>query len=233
MNSLDEAAANWTAVDGALEAWLAPEDDALREAVAAADAAGLPSIAVSPAQGRLLEVLARLAGAARILEVGTLAGYSAIWLARALPAGGRLVTLELDPRHAEVAAANLARAGVADRVDILVGPALDSLESMRCEGAAPFDLVFIDADKERSREYLECAIDLARPGALVIVDNIVRRGRIIDPSSGDAGVDGMRAMLDLASGHPRLRAAGVQTVGSKGYDGLLLAIVEPAETDRV
>ncbi|MFM7075666.1 MAG: O-methyltransferase [Planctomycetaceae bacterium] len=218
----------WTNVDGALEAWLAPADPALAAAAAAARRAGLPEIAVAPAQGRFLEVLARATGARRILEIGTLAGYSTIWLGRALPADGRLVTLEIDPERARIARENIDRAGLAPRVEVIVGPALESLAAIRAAGAEPFDLVFIDADKQHCRAYVEEAVALARPGTLVVVDNVVREGRVIDPDTGDAGVDGVRAMMDLIAHHPRLHAAGLQTVGAKGHDGLLLAVVGEA-----
>ncbi len=218
----------WTEVDRALESWLAPADDALERTAASAARAGLPEIAVAPSQGRLLEVLARTIGARRILEVGTLAGYSAIWLARALPPDGRLVTLELDPARAALARENIERAGLASRVEVVTGPALDSLAAMRASGTPPFDMVFIDADKQRCAAYLEHAVALARDGALIVVDNIVRGGRVIDAATGDANIDGVRAMMEMAARHPRLQAAGVQTVGAKGYDGLLLALVQPA-----
>ena len=221
----ESAQRTWAAVDRALEAWLAPEDGVLRETAAAAARAGLPEIAVAPAQGRLLQVLARAVGARRILEVGTLAGASAIWLGRALPAGGRLVTLELDAGRAELARANLARAGLAESVEVVTGPAVDTLDAMVAAGTEPFDLVFIDADKERCPHYLERAVALARPGSLIVVDNVVCRGRLIDPASGDAGVDGVRAMMDLVASHPRLDAAVFQSAGAKGYDGMLLAVV--------
>lgn len=216
----------WNAVDGALEAWLAPADEALVAATVAAARAGLPEIAVAPAQGRFLEVLARAVGARRILEIGTLAGYSTIWLARALPADGTLVTLEIDGERARIARENITRAGLAARVEVVVGPALGSLAAIRAAGGAPFDLVFIDADKQHCRAYVEQAVAVARPGTLVVVDNVVREGRVIDPDTGDAGVDGVRAMMDWIAGHPRLRAAALQTVGAKGYDGVLVAVVD-------
>jgi predicted O-methyltransferase YrrM/GNAT superfamily N-acetyltransferase len=216
----------WTKVDGALEAWLAPADPALAAAAAAATQAGLPEIAVSPAQGRFLEVLARATGARRILEIGTLAGYSTIWLARALPADGRLVTLEIDPGRARLARENLERAGLGTRVEVIDGPALGSLTVLRAARADPFDLVFIDADKQSSRAYVENALALSRPGTVVVVDNVVRDGRVIDPDTGDAGVDGVRSMMDWIASHPRLRASALQTVGAKGHDGMLLAVVE-------
>ena len=197
----------------------------LRDATEAAARSGLPEIAVAPVQGRLLQVLARAVGARRILEIGTLAGYSAIWLARALPAGGRLVTLELDPARAEIARGNLAQAGLADRVEVVTGRAVDSLDAMITRGEAPFDLIFIDADKESCPQYLERAVALSRAGTLILVDNVMRRGRLIDANTGDAGVDGARKMMDMVAQHPRLEAAGIQTVGAKGYDGMLIALV--------
>ncbi|MBI1302944.1 MAG: hypothetical protein GC172_04045 [Phycisphaera sp.] len=222
----------WLAVDHALEEWLAPADAALDHAVEAAARAGLPEIAVAPAQGRLLEVLARAVGARRVLEIGTLAGYSAIWLARALPEDGRLVTLEINAAHARVARANLDHAGLGTKVEIKFGAAVDSLDAMIAAGTEPFDLVFIDADKENCARYLEQALVLSRAGTLIVVDNIVRRGRVIDAATGDASVDGVRAMMDLVRSHPRLKAAGVQTVGAKGYDGLLIALVGEAPDAR-
>lgn len=221
----------WDAVDRALEAWLAPQDDALLAATQSAARAGLPEVAVSPAQGRLLEVLARVIGARRILELGTLAGFSTIWLARALPAGGTLVTLELEPDRARIARENVDRAGCGGAVEIMVGPAMRSLESMRAAGAPPFDLVFVDADKENCPGYLEHALALSRPGTLIVVDNAIRRGRLIDPGTGDPSVDGVRVMMDAIRRHPRLRAAGIQTVGAKGYDGLVLALVGDVTRD--
>jgi predicted O-methyltransferase YrrM/uncharacterized damage-inducible protein DinB len=220
-----DSALRWTAVDRALESWLAPEDSVLGDATEAAARGGLPEIAVAPVQGRLLQVLARAVGARRILEIGTLAGYSAIWLARALPAGGRLVTLELDPARAEIARGNLAQAGLADRVEVVTGRAVDSLDAMITRGEAPFDLIFIDADKESCPQYLERAVALSRAGTLILVDNVMRRGRLIDANTGDAGVDGARKMMDMVAQHPRLEAAGIQTVGAKGYDGMLIALV--------
>jgi predicted O-methyltransferase YrrM/uncharacterized damage-inducible protein DinB len=215
----------WNAVDHALEAWLAPQDAALIASTSAATAAGLPKIAVAPAQGRLLEVLARAIGARRILEVGTLAGYSAIWLARALPADGMLVTLELDPARAELARENIARARVAPRVDVIAGSATASLEALRTTGTPPFDLVFIDANREQCAVYLEHALALSRPGTVIIVDNAIHRGRVIEEGTGDASVEGVRAMMAAIARDPRLAAAGVQTVGAKGYDGFVMLVV--------
>jgi predicted O-methyltransferase YrrM/uncharacterized damage-inducible protein DinB len=222
---MDPQTALWNSIDRAFEQWLAPADAALDRVIASAAHAGLPEIAVAPAQGRLLEVLARAIGARRILEIGTLAGYSAIWLARALPADGTLVTLELEPDRARLARANLDAAGLDARVEIMVGPASASLESLRAAGTPPFDLIFIDADKERCVEYLEHSLALSRPGTLIVVDNVVRRGRLVDPATNDPSVDGVRAMMDMIARNPRLAAAGVQTVGAKGYDGLLVAVV--------
>lgn len=222
---MEPQSALWNSIDRAFERWLAPSDAALERVIASAAHAGLPEIAVAPAQGRLLEVLARAIGARRILEIGTLAGYSAIWLARALPADGTLVTLELEPDRARLARENLNAAGLVARVEVMVGPASVSLESLRAAGTPAFDLIFIDADKERCVEYLEHSLALARPGTLIVVDNVVRRGRLVDAATNDPSVDGVRAMMDMIARNPRLAAAGVQTVGSKGYDGLLVAVV--------
>ena len=215
----------WLEVDRALEDWLGPEDAALRSATASAKRAEMPAIAVAPAQGRTLQVLARAIGARRILEIGTLAGYSAIWLARALPADGRLVTLEIDPERALVARENLARAGLSERSEVVVGPAADSLEALIRAKIAPFDMIFIDADKQNCLPYLRHALALARTGTLIVVDNAISRGRLIDPSTGDPSVEGVRSMMDAIRRHPRLKAAGIQTVGAKGYDGFLIATV--------
>ena len=215
----------WTTVDRALEAWLAPPDEALTATATSAARAGLPEIAVAPAQGRLLEVLARAIGARRILEIGTLAGYSAIWLGRALPAGSTLITLELEPDRARLARENIARAKLTAKVEVMSGPALASLESLRSAATPPFDLIFIDADKEHCPAYLDHAVGLSREGTLIVVDNVIRRGRLIETESGDASVEGVRAMMERIAKDPRLAAAGIQTVGAKGYDGLLLAVV--------
>src|SRR5690606_33380689 len=199
-------------------------DTALSDALAASDAAGLPAIAVSPAQGKLLHIFARMLGARRILEVGTLGGYSSIWMARALPADGRLVTLEIDPKHAEIARASLTRAGQGDKVEVKVGPALDSLAALHAAGAPPFDLVFIDADKENNANYFEWALKLTRPGALILVDNVVRGGRVLD-AGGDAMIQGVRRFYERVKGEPKVTATAVQTVGVKGLDGLAVALV--------
>jgi predicted O-methyltransferase YrrM len=215
----------WNRVDEYIIDRLVPQDHALEESLAANKAAGLPAIDVSPNQGKLLYLLARMAGARRVLEVGTLGGYSTIWLARALPSDGRVVTLEAEPRHAEVARRNLDRAGVADRVDIRVGPALDTLPRIEAEGLAPFDLIFIDADKPNNPHYLAWALRLARPGTVIIGDNVVRDGAVADATSADPGVRGTRQFFDMITAEPRLDATAIQTVGSKGWDGLMLAIV--------
>ena len=215
----------WSAVDRALEAWLAPPDQSLSQTAASSTRAGLPEIAVAPTQGRLLEVLARTIGARRILEIGTLAGYSAIWLARALPSDGELITLELEPDRARLARENIARANLPARVEVMVGPAVASLDALRKLGTTPFDLIFIDADKEQCPAYLEHAVALSREGTLIVVDNVIRRGRLIEEHSGDASVEGVRAMMDRIAQEPRFAAAGIQTVGAKGYDGLLIMLV--------
>ncbi len=211
----------WTAVDDYLCEALVPEDDALAAALAASDAAGLPRIAVAPNQGRLLYMLALSIGARRILEVGTLGGYSTIWLARALPADGRLVSLEIDAKHAEVARSNLAHAGLADRAEVRTGLALDLLPAV--EG--PLDFSFIDADKQNNSGYFEHALRLTRPGGLIIVDNVVRGGAVTDPN-GDSAVQGVRRLMERLAKEPRIEATAIQTVGSKGWDGLMLARVK-------
>jgi caffeoyl-CoA O-methyltransferase len=228
MNPINPQQPTWDAVDRALEQWLSPQDDALLAAQMSAERAGLPRIAVSPAQGRLLEVLALAIGARRILEIGTLAGFSTIWLARGLVPGGSLVTLELDPERARLARTNIDRAGCGETVEIVVGPATQSLEALRATGVPPFDLVFIDADREQCPAYLEHSIALSRPGTLIIVDNAMHRGRLIEQGTGEPSVEGVRSMMDAIRRHPRLQAAGIQTVGAKGYDGMLLALVGDA-----
>lgn len=215
----------WTEVDDYFTDTIAPADDALTAALADSTAAGLPEIAVAPNQGKLLQLLARMQGARNILEIGTLGGYSTIWLARALPADGRLVTLEYDPAHADVARANIARAGLDKIVEVRTGAALDSLPQLEAEGAGPFDLVFIDADKVNNPHYVAWALKLSRPGTVIIVDNVVRNGRISTPHPDDPAITGTRDMFDLVAREPRLDATAFQTVGTKGYDGLLLARV--------
>jgi predicted O-methyltransferase YrrM len=220
----------WNDVDDYFNSFLTSSDDVLGAALQDSDAAGLPRIAVSPSQGKLLHLLARIQGARRILEIGTLGGYSTIWLARALPADGRLITLEYEPRHAEVARGNLARAGLDTVAEVMVGPALDTLARLggaagTDEETAPFDVVFIDADKQSYPQYLEWAVRLTRPGSLIIGDNVVRGGAVADAASTDPSVQGVRRFLELLAEHPKLSATALQTVGSKGYDGFALARV--------
>ncbi|HEX6328328.1 MAG TPA: O-methyltransferase [Jiangellaceae bacterium] len=215
----------WTSVDQYYSDVLVKQDEALDAALRDSDAAGLPPINVTPNQGKLLHLMARICGARSILEIGTLAGYSAIWLARALPDGGRLVTLEAEPRYAEVATANIARAGLADRVEVRVGRALDTLPALEADGYGPFDLVFIDADKPSNPEYVEWALKITRSGSVIIVDNVVRGGEVADSGSEDSAVLGVRRMNELIAADQRLTATAIQTVGSKGYDGLLVALV--------
>jgi predicted O-methyltransferase YrrM len=215
----------WSAVDSYIaDLFLAP-DPALEAALASSAAAGLPTINVSPTQGKLLHVLARVQGARRILEIGTLGGYSTIWLARALPADGRLITLEIDPRHAEVARANISRAGLAGVVEIRLGPALDTLPKLVSEGRGPFDLIFIDADKPGYADYLKWSLKLARRGTLIIGDNVVRKGAVADPGSKDENVQGIRKFNEVLAAEKRVTTTVIQTVGSKGYDGLALILV--------
>lgn len=221
----------WAAVDRYLVEALVHEDAALHRALQASDAAGLPPISVSAAHGKLLHLLARGMNARSILEIGTLGGYSTIWLARALSAGGRLVTLEADPKHADVARANVARARLGDVVEIRVGLALDTLPKLAAEGLGPFDLVFIDADKPNNPEYLRWALRLARRGTMIVVDNVIRKGAVADAASTDASVQGVRRMNEMIAADPRLAATAVQTVGSKGYDGFAIALV--LETSEV
>jgi predicted O-methyltransferase YrrM len=216
----------WTAVDTYIAQNLIPSDPSLDETMKANADAGLPSIDVSPTQGKLLHLLARIQGAKRILEVGTLGGYSTIWLARALPSDGKLITLELDPKHAEVAAANIQRAGFTSLVEQRVGPALESLARLYAEGPAPFDLIFLDADKPNNPVYLDWAIRLSRPGTVIIGDNVIREGEIIDAGNTDPSVIGTRTFLEKLGSHPHLDATAIQTVGSKGYDGFAIAIVK-------
>ncbi len=215
----------WTAVDRYINDLLVPADPDLDAALEASEAAGLPAIGVAPNQGKLLMLLAKLQGARRILEIGTLGGYSTIWLARALPADGRLVTLEASPEYAEVARGNLARAGLAGVAEVRVGPALETLPRLAEEGLAPFDVVFIDADKPSTPEYFQWALRLARRGTLIVVDNVVRDGAVADAASEDESVRGIRRFNELAAAEPRVSATAIQTVGSKGYDGFALVLV--------
>ncbi|MFA6114510.1 MAG: O-methyltransferase [Sphingomonas sp.] len=221
--------AAWTAVDDYIVGHLLGTDPVLDAALAANEAGGLPAIDVSAAQGKMLHLLARMAGARRILEVGTLGGYSTIWLARALPEDGRLVTLELEPHHADVARGNIAAAGFADKVDVRVGPAIESLDAMITGGEGPFDFIFIDADKPSNVAYLRAAMALGRPGSTIIVDNVVREGGVLDADSDDDRIRGTRALFEAVAAEPRLNATAVQTVGAKKWDGFLLAVLGAAE----
>jgi predicted O-methyltransferase YrrM len=217
-------------VDAFLSRQLSPNDAALQAALDASDDAGLSPIQVPATQGKLLAVLATAVRAERVLEIGTLGGYSTIWLARALPAGGRVVTLEADPRNAEVARHNLEVADVADRVEVRLGPALDTLPELEAEGAGPFDLVFIDANKDDNPDYLRWALRLARPGTVIVLDNVVRAGAVLDDSGTDAAVVGTREALAWLAAEPRVLATALQTVGAKGHDGLAVAVVLPGPT---
>ncbi len=211
----------WTDVDRYIADRLIPPDAALDTALADSTAAGLPAINVTPNLGKLLHLWARMFGARRILEIGTLGGYSTIWLTRALPADGQLITLEADAMHAGVAAKNIARAGLSDRVDLRLGRALDTLPTLQ----GPFDFSFIDADKPSNPEYFAWALKLSRPGSAIVVDNAVRNGAIIEPNNADEAVRGVRRMYDQLANDPRVSATAIQTVGAKGYDGFVLAIV--------
>ncbi|MFZ6648798.1 O-methyltransferase [Undibacterium sp. TJN25] len=215
----------WTDVDAYFCERLVQTDSALEQALRDSDTAGLPPHNVAPNQGKFLHLLVQMQGAKTILEFGTLGGYSTIWLARALPEGGRVVTLEANAAHAEVARRNIERAGLAHRVDIRIGKAADTLPQLELEGIAPFDFVFIDADKPSNPLYLEWSLRLARPGTVIIGDNVVRNGAVSDAASTDSNVIGVRSFFDLMAGHPRLSATALQTVGSKGYDGFSMAIV--------
>ena len=214
----------WTDVDAYFESHLVPEDAVLAAALAASEAAGLPSIQVSALQGKLLYLLALAQGAQRILEVGTLGGYSSLWLARALPTHGQLVTLELESRHADVARQNFTRAGLAAHITVQVGPALESLARLQAQAVAPFDLVFIDADKPNNLAYVQAALKLARPGSLIVVDNVVRDGSVISPTP-DPAAKAVQELVEWLGRERRLTATVIQTVGNKGYDGFLLARV--------
>jgi predicted O-methyltransferase YrrM len=215
----------WTAVDHYFTDLLLPPDPALEAALQASAAAGLPPHHVPPNQGKLLLLLAQVQGARTILEIGTLGGYSTIWLARALPADGRLITLEADPKHAEVARANVALAGLSHLVEVRLGRALDTLPRLAAEGRGLFDLIFIDADKPGYPDYLAWALKLSRRGSLIVADNVVRNGAVVDAASSDPSVQGVRRFNELLAAEPRLSATAIQTVGSKGYDGFALALV--------
>ncbi|MEU3416291.1 MULTISPECIES: O-methyltransferase [unclassified Streptomyces] len=216
----------WVDVDDYFTSHLSPDDEALRAALRDSETAGLPPIAVTAAQGKLLHLLAQTQGARHVLEIGTLGGYSTIWLGRALPEDGRLVSLEYNAKHADVAVRNISRAGLERIVEVRVGPALESLPKLADENPAPFDLVFIDADKANNRHYVEWALKLTRAGSLIILDNVVRGGRVADARSTEPDVLGTRAALELIASHPRLSGTAIQTVGLKGYDGFALARVQ-------
>ncbi len=215
----------WTAVDSYLCRTLVPSDEALDAALRASEDAKLPSIQVAPNQGKLLAILAQSIGARAILEVGTLGGYSTIWLARALPADGKLITLEIDPKHASVAQENITRAGLGGIVEVRLGSALETLPKAAAEGHI-FDFVFIDADKASTTEYFQWALKMSHPGSLIVVDNIVRKGGVTDPESTDASVKGIQRFIETFKDDPRVTMTGLQTVGSKGYDGFALALVK-------
>jgi len=215
----------WTAVDNYIIEKLVPSDDILDSAVRACDEAGLPSIQVSAPQGKFLNLLARVQGAERILEIGTLGGYSTIWLGRALPHGGRLTTIEIDPKHAAVAKSNIESAGLSDKVEVLVGNAREVLPQIERNITSPFDLTFIDADKASIPVYSAAALRMSQPGSLILVDNVVREGAVIEEGSEDESVKGVRKLNDMLSSSPGLSATVLQTVGVKGYDGLAIALV--------
>ena len=219
------SAEQWTAVDRYLTDLMVPPDAALDEALRASGAAGMPAIAVSPNQGKLLHLMARMQGARTVLEVGTLGGYSTIWLARALPPGGRVVSLEFSPKHAEVARANLKRAGLGDVVQVIEGKALDTLPRLLAEGRGPFDFVFVDADKQNQADYFTWAMKLTRVGSVIVLDNVIRDGAVADASNPDPAVQGVRRANELMANSPRVSATAIQTVGSKGYDGFAVALV--------
>ena len=218
----------WTEVDQYFSESLLPSDPILESALEASVAAGLPAISVSPNQGKLLQMLAQIVGARSILEIGTLGGYSTIWMARGLRAGGRLITLEVDPKHAEVAQLNVARAGLRDVVDVRIGNAVEILPQLSAERRGPFDLIFIDADKPNIPTYFEWALKLSRPGTLIIVDNVVRDGAVIDPDSSDPSVQGVRRFIELLGAESRASGTVIQTVGIKGYDGFAIVLVSSA-----
>lgn len=225
MDQKQENQDKWTAVDHYINDLLVPSDPALDAALQVSSAAGLPSIQVAPNQGKLLHLLARIQGAHRILEIGTLGGYSTIWLARALLPDGRVVTLEADPKHAEVARANITRAGLSDKVELRLGKALDTLPQLAAENRDPFDLIFIDADKFNIPEYFRWSLKLSRRGTIIIVDNVVRKGAVIEAENTDPDIQGLRRFNELLAVEPRVSATTIQTVGSKGYDGFTLALV--------
>jgi len=216
----------WTAVDEYITGLFHPPDPTLEAALRAAATAGLPSIQVSPVQGMLLHLLARACSARQILEIGTLGGYSTIWLARALPTGGRVVTLEANPKHAEISRSNFARAGLTDTIELRLGPALETLPKLAAEGRGPFDLIFIDADKSSMSEYFDWSLKLARSGSVIISDNVIRKGGVLDANSTDEDIQGVRRFNERLSAEKRVSATEIQTVGSKGYDGFALVVVK-------
>jgi predicted O-methyltransferase YrrM len=215
----------WTAVDDYINGLLVPSDPVLDAALASSTAANLPAIQVSPPQGKMLQVLARLVGARNVLEIGTLGGYSTIWLARALPSDGRVLTLEANPKHAEVARANFARAGLTTVIELRLGKALDLLPHVASEARGPFDLIFIDANKSNMPEYFDWAVKLSHRSTVIIADNVIRHGGVLDATSDDADIQGVRRFTERVAADPRVSATAIQTVGSKGYDGFALIIV--------
>lgn len=225
MDRLRAPERTWEAVESYFNEWLIPSDPILDAAMKAIDAAGLPTISVAPNEGRLLSLLARMQNARNILEIGTLGGYSTIWLARALAPGGRLITLEFDPKHAKIARENIARAELNEIVELRLGRALESLPVIAAEGRGPFDLVFIDADKKNNWEYFEWALKLSRCGSVIIVDNVVRDGAVVDASSTDPDIRGIRRFTEMLAKEKRVSATALQTVGSRGYDGFAIALV--------
>lgn len=222
---MSDLPSGWAAVDAYFSGALLPQDEALMAALRTSEEADLPAINVAANQGKLLQLLAMSVGAWRILEVGTLGGYSTIWLARALPEDGRLITLELDSGYAEIARKNISNAGLSDRVDVRVGVALDTLAALAAEDPDPFDFFFIDADKQNNVGYFEWALKLSRPGSMIIVDNVVRRGAVIDPDNDDPRVQGVRRFVERIANEPRVTATALQTVGEKGYDGFAMMLV--------
>jgi predicted O-methyltransferase YrrM len=218
----------WTAVDRYIVESLIPSDPILEDSLRANAKANLPSIDVAPNQGKLLHLLARIQGSRRILEIGTLGGYSTIWLARALPSDGKLVTLEVEPNHVSVATANIQHAGLSSKIELRLGPALESLAQLHAEASPPFDFIFIDADKPNLPAYLEWSLRLSRPGTVIVCDNVVRDGAVIDPDSTDPRIHGARHLFELLTANPRIDATGLQTVGSKGHDGFVLGVVQAA-----
>jgi len=215
----------WTAVDQYICGQLVPADPVLDQVLESSAAAGLPPIAVTPNLGKLLYLLAKIQGARKILEIGTLAGYSTIWLARALPPGGRLITLEADPKHAEISRNNIAKAGLSQTVEVRLGDALEALPKLQAENCGPFDLIFVDAEKRDNPDYFVWSLKLSRPGTILVFDNVVRDGAVIDPSNTTPSVAGIRRFNELVAAEPRVTATAIQTVGSKGYDGFAIALV--------